>query len=77
MSGPLPPVRDRYHQLRVKRLVPEAGDATSVAFDVPPSLSDAYAYEAGQFVTLRVGLDGDTLHRSYSMSSTPSVDPDL
>jgi len=77
MSGPVPAVRDRYHELTVKRLVRETDDSTSVVFEVPPSLSDAYDYESGQFVTLRIELGGETVHRSYSMSSSPAVDDDL
>ena len=77
MSGPVPPVRDRYHELTVKRLVAETPDSISVVFQVPGSLGDAYAYESGQFVTLRIDICGDTLFRSYSMSSAPCVDDGL
>ncbi|MBV8960404.1 MAG: ferredoxin--NADP reductase [Actinobacteria bacterium] len=68
---------DRYHQLRVKRVVAETSDAVSLVFDVPESLRDAYRYRAGQFVTLRVDIDGEPYYRSYSMSSTPTLDADL
>jgi ferredoxin-NADP reductase len=63
--------------LRVKRVVEETDDAVSLVFDVPPSLADVFTYAAGQFVTLRVAVDGETHLRSYSMSSAPSVDSDL
>ena len=64
----------RYHQLAVRGVVPETDDAVSIVFDAP---ADAYAYAAGQFVTLRVEIDGAVHHRSYSMSSAPGIDPDL
>jgi 3-ketosteroid 9alpha-monooxygenase subunit B len=77
MSGPMPAVRDRYHELEVIKLIRETEDAVSVVFAIPPSLADAYEYSPGQFVTMRLELDGDTLYRSYSMSSAPSLDDDL
>jgi 3-ketosteroid 9alpha-monooxygenase subunit B len=68
---------DRYHPLPVGRVVTETDDAVSIVFDIPPALVDAYAYVPGQFVTLRVDVDGAVHRRSYSMSSSPAVDPDL
>ena len=77
MSAPPNAARARYHALRVKRVVAETADAKSIVFDVPPTLAGAFAYAAGQFVTLRVVIDGQPHRRSYSMSSAPSLDPDL
>ncbi len=37
-------------------------------------LEPAPEYRAGQYVTFRVRLDGETHLRSYSMSSSPDVD---
>jgi ferredoxin-NADP reductase len=76
-SGAAVTVADRYHSLKVKRVVPETTDAVSIVFDVPASLSSAFAYRAGQFVTLRVPIGGERLYRSYSMSSSPATDTDL
>src|SRR5262252_5063297 len=66
-----------FHALRVKRVVRETADACSILFDVPAHLASAFAYEAGQFVTLRVMIDDEALLRSYSMSSAPTIDADL
>nr|MDT0665933.1 FAD-binding oxidoreductase [Micromonospora sp. DSM 115978] len=69
--------RLRYHPLRVRRIVRISEQVRSFVFDVPAALAEAFAYEAGQFVTVRVFLDGETHHRSYSMSSSPAVDDEL
>lgn len=66
-----------YHPLTVRRVVHETADASSFVFDVPAHLRDAFAYEAGQFLTFRVQIDGETHHRCYSMSSSPAVDDEL
>jgi ferredoxin-NADP reductase len=49
----------------------------SFVLDVPAELRAAYAYEAGQFLTFRLRVDGEVHHRCYSMSSSPEVDDEL
>lgn len=66
-----------FHELRVARVVRETADAASFVLDVPADLRDAYAYDAGQFCTFRVAVDGAEHLRCYSMSSSPHVDADL
>jgi ring-1,2-phenylacetyl-CoA epoxidase subunit PaaE len=48
----------------VARLCP---DAVAVTFDVPAELADAYAFRAGQSLTLRRTVDGREERRSYSI----------
>lgn len=64
----------RYHALRVRAVVDETHDTKSLVFDVPPALADAFAYQPGQFLTLRLGIEGRHVPRCYSMSSAPGVD---
>ena len=62
--------------LRVKRVVRETADAVSLVLDVPEHRASDFRYQAGQFLTLRVTVDGQELRRCYSMSSAP-VEDDL
>lgn len=55
----------------------ETADARSFVLEVPPERRRAFAYEAGQFVTFRVWIDGQPHYRCYSMSSAREVDADL
>ncbi|HET6951323.1 MAG TPA: FAD-binding oxidoreductase, partial [Acidimicrobiales bacterium] len=55
----------------------ETAEAVSFVFDVPEIAAPLFRYEAGKFVTVRVTIDGEVHHRSYSMSSSPAVDPEL
>jgi 3-ketosteroid 9alpha-monooxygenase subunit B len=66
-----------FHEVRVVRMVPETADASSLVLDVPGELRDDFAYEAGQFCTFRLVVDGEPLLRCYSMSSTPAVDDEF
>jgi ferredoxin-NADP reductase len=65
---------DGFAPLRVKRVVRETSDAVSLVLDVPERCSARYRYQAGQFLTLRVTVDGQDLRRCYSMSSAPLED---
>lgn len=61
----------RFHRLTVRDVRRETADAVSVAFDVPTELADAYAYAPGQYLTLRLAIDGAEQRRSYSICSGP------
>jgi ferredoxin-NADP reductase len=68
---------DRFHTLTVRRVTRETADAISIVFEVPADFESRYAYRPGQFVTLRVVVDGLPHLRSYSMSSAPETDAAL
>ncbi len=59
--------------LRVTRVVPETSDAVSLHLE---DVSGApLRFEAGQFLTFLLEVGGDTLRRSYSLSSSPLDGP--
>ncbi|MBV9292066.1 MAG: hypothetical protein JO222_06415, partial [Frankiales bacterium] len=60
-----------FHALRVSDVRRETSDTVSVAFEVPPDLADAYTFEPGQHLTIRLPhpTSGDEVRRSYSISS--------
>jgi ferredoxin-NADP reductase len=66
-----------FHPLRVRRVVTETAEAATFVLEVPDHLRAAYAYDAGQFLTFRLQVDGEVHHRCYSMSSAPAVDAEL
>jgi 3-ketosteroid 9alpha-monooxygenase subunit B len=66
--------RRHYHQLRVAEVIRETHDAASVVFEIPDALSEAFAYQAGQFLTLEVPYQGKKLFRCYSLASSPVAD---
>lgn len=68
---------DGFAALRVKDVVRETDDALSLVLDVPAEHAAAFSYRAGQFLTLRVSVDGQEYRRCYSMSSSPVLQQDL
>ncbi len=63
--------------LPVKRVIRETAQAISIVLDVPESSAQRFCYQAGQFVTLLVHIDGRKYRRCYSMSSSPVIGEDL
>lgn len=63
-----------YHGLHVAAVIDETADAKSFVFDVPPELAETFRYRPGQFLTLRLPVQGRHLPRCYSMSSAPALD---
>jgi len=62
------------HELKVARIVEETHDARSILLEIPDSLREVFRYEAGQFLSFKVPLEGQVLVRSYSLSSCPDVE---
>ncbi len=58
----------RFHELSVKRVTPEAAGAVAITFAIPDDAKDSFAFEPGQFLTLRATIDGQDVRRSYSIS---------
>ncbi|MFY9510668.1 MAG: FAD-binding oxidoreductase, partial [Rubrivivax sp.] len=56
-----------FHSLTVQALQHETDDAVVVGFAVPPALRDSFAFEPGQYLTLKHG----ELRRSYSICAAP------
>lgn len=63
--------------LKVLKRIEETKDAISLVLEIPPDLRGQYSYQAGQFVTFFLSIGGETLARSYSLSSSPLTDNDF
>ncbi len=62
-----------FHPLAVVDVVDETADTRSFVLEIPPELESTFAYAAGQYCTFRATIDGETVSRCYSMSSSPDV----
>lgn len=61
----------RFHTLKVKDIKRETSDAVSVAFEVPPQQQPEYQFKQGQYITLKLKVNGEEIRRSYSLCSSP------
>ena len=62
---------EHFHRLRVAEIVPETDDANSIRFEVPDDLKGAFAFKAGQHLTLRADIGGEEVRRNYSLCVSP------
>tara|TARA_B110000495_G_C23014319_1_gene600410 strand:- start:1109 stop:2218 length:1110 start_codon:yes stop_codon:yes gene_type:complete len=64
----------KFHSLKIKDIRQETTDAVSIAFEIPSELKKDYHYHPGQYVTLKVIVNGESFNRSYSLCSNPFVE---
>lgn len=62
------------HSLKVVDKINETSEATSFTLEIPNALREKFKYQPGQFVSLFLEINGESLSRSYSLSSSPDVD---
>jgi ring-1,2-phenylacetyl-CoA epoxidase subunit PaaE len=60
-----------FHPLKVASVERVAEDAACVTMEVPPTLRDAYAHRAGQYVTVRRVIGEREERRTYSIVTPP------
>jgi len=60
-----------FYKLNIKEVKRETEDAVSILFNVPEELQHNYTFEAGQYVNLKLTLDGQEIRRAYSICSSP------
>ncbi len=60
-------------ELPVARVSPEAAGSVAVTLAVPEAQRTAFAFEPGQFLTVRARIGGQEVRRSYSISSARSL----
>jgi ring-1,2-phenylacetyl-CoA epoxidase subunit PaaE len=60
-----------FKKLVIKEIKRETASAVSILFNVPEELKPNYTFIAGQYVNLRLTLDGQEIRRAYSICSSP------
>lgn len=65
----------RFHTLTVSSLHRETVDSIVIGFVIPQALRSEFTFIQGQYLTLKVTVNGEELRRSYSICSSP-LDPD-
>lgn len=65
----------KFVPLTVKDIIRETSDAVTIVFQKPAG--DEFKYKAGQYLTLKMSVGGESLRRAYSLCSSPITDTDL
>lgn len=61
----------RFHSLEVESVEHETPECIVVGFKLPSSLAEDFAFTHGQYLTLKLTVNGEELRRSYSICSSP------
>ena len=64
---------EHFHSLTVAEVVAETDEANSIRFEVPAALASAFAFRAGQHLTLRADIGGEEVRRNYSLCVAPDA----
>ena len=67
----------KFHPLKVADIRRETADSVSVAFEIPSAFQNEYQYTQGQYVTIKMDINGEEIRRSYSLCSSPLADSDF
>ena len=68
----------RFHELKILRVRPQAAGSIAVTFSVPAAIKHVFAFQPGQYLTLKAMIDGEDIRRNYSIcSSRPDFDAKL
>ena len=60
------------HQLSIRQIIQETKDAITIEFDHPKD--EKIPYKPGQFFTVLVNIEGESLRRAYSLCTSPLTD---
>ncbi len=61
-----------FYKLQIKEVKRETINAVSIVFNVPEELKSVYKFKAGQYLNLKLTLDGAEIRRAYSICSSPN-----
>lgn len=67
----------KFHPLKVADIRKETADSVSIAFEIPSVFKNEYQYTQGQYVTIKMNINGEEIRRSYSLCSSPLADQDF
>lgn len=66
-----------FYPLKVKNIEKVSKDAVAVTFDVPLQHVSQFRFKHGQFITLKININGEPVVRSYSICTSPYSEKEL
>ena len=63
--------------LKIAKRIQETADSVSLALEIPSTQKSNFNYQAGQFVTLFMDINGEQINRSYSLCTSPLTDQEF
>ena len=63
-----------FYTIEIAEVRKETKDCTVITFDIPAELKQIFSYKQGQYLTIKIVIDGEEIRRSYSLCSSPVED---
>ena len=60
-----------FHALSIRHIERNTPDSVVISFDIPNSLTTAFHFNAGQYISLEATIEGVKVRRSYSICTAP------
>lgn len=67
----------KFHTLEIDSVQKVTADAVAISLKVPEELKPVFLYSAGQYITIKIDVDGVSHRRNYSLCSSPVYDEPL
>jgi ring-1,2-phenylacetyl-CoA epoxidase subunit PaaE len=67
----------QFHTLTIDQVVHDTADTVAISLSVPEAIAPLFQYKAGQYLTLKIDIDGVSHRRNYSLCSSPALDEPL
>ncbi|MBQ0788861.1 MAG: ferredoxin--NADP reductase [Oceanihabitans sp.] len=61
----------QFHKLTIKDIHRETEKSVTITFNVPENLKENFAFQAGQYITVKTTINGNEVRRDYSLCSSP------
>ena len=60
----------QFYSFKVSQIKRQTHDSVSISFDIDSKYHDDFKFVPGQYITIKVNVDGEDCRRSYSISSS-------
>ncbi len=67
----------QFHSLTISDVHHDTQDTVAISLDVPEELKPVFLYQHGQYITIKIDIDGVSHRRNYSLCSSPVLDEPL
>ncbi len=64
-------MKPTFYPLQVKKITRQTRNAVAIEFEVPGSLQAIFAFQPGQYLTIKKDIHGEEARRTYSLCSSP------
>ena len=61
----------QFHKLTIEDIHRETEKSVTITFNVPENLKETFAFQAGQYITVKTTINGNEVRRDYSLCSSP------